>query len=168
MADPRDAEPPLVSFDDGHPLVYGFLLRRCGRVDVAEELTAATFVSALSQQDRESWPPQWLLVIARNKLIDHWRRSSRAKDHEDLQKTAARTEVADISKTVNDRMEIAHVIGLLSPDHQAVIVLRHIDDQTVAKCAEELGRSVRATESLLGRAEAAFRAKWTEYAQGSS
>lgn len=60
------------------PLVLSFLRRQSQRPEVAADLAAETFVSALvSLHERGSAPPNaaaWLLTIARNKLIDSARR----------------------------------------------------------------------------------------------
>src|SRR5690348_157192 len=58
--------------------VYGFLAYRLGDRDTAEDLTQATFERALrawSRFDpRRASESTWLLAIARNLLIDHYRR----------------------------------------------------------------------------------------------
>src|ERR1044071_7946480 len=64
----------------GPPRVYGYLLRRCGQREVAEELTSETFLAAADAVRRN--PPTdvdvpWLIGIARHKLADHWRRQAR-------------------------------------------------------------------------------------------
>ncbi len=43
-----------------------------------------------------------------------------------------------------------------------MLVMRYLDGLTVAEIAEQLGRSVRATESLLARARAALRKQLEE------
>ena len=59
------------------PLVYGYLLPRCGSAGLAEDLTAGTFMAAVAAAKRDH-PPDltvaWLVGIARHKLVDHWRR----------------------------------------------------------------------------------------------
>ena len=67
-------------YDRALPYVYGYLLARCGRAVLAEELTADTMLAAVDSVQRD--PPRslstaWLLSIARHKLIDYWRRLSR-------------------------------------------------------------------------------------------
>ncbi len=147
----------LVAFDDALPIVFGFLMRRCGHRDLAEELTSATFVSAVANRPGHSWAAPWLITIARNKLIDHWRREARAETAtERLQKSRPQT----TTMFVEERLEVAAVLGRLSADHQMILALRHIDDMTVPQCAEHVGRSVQATESLLRRAQETFRTEW--------
>ena len=48
-------------------------------------------------------------------------------------------------------------LGALTPEHRTVLVLRYVDDLPVADIARIVGRSTRATESLLVRARAALR-----------
>src|SRR6185312_1947643 len=58
--------------------VYGFLAYRLGDRDTAEDLTQATFERALRAwarfDPRRASESTWLLAIARNLLIDHYRR----------------------------------------------------------------------------------------------
>jgi len=62
--------------------VYGYLLPRCGSVTDAEDLTAETFMAAVTALQRPN-PPSvsvaWLIGIARHKLVDHWRRGERER-----------------------------------------------------------------------------------------
>ena len=70
------------AFDDAYEAhvwdVYGFLAYRLDRRDEAEDLTQLTFERALRSwdrfDDRRASVRTWLLAIARNALIDHFRR----------------------------------------------------------------------------------------------
>jgi RNA polymerase sigma-70 factor (ECF subfamily) len=54
--------------------VYGYLVSRCGKAVVAEDLTAETFLAAVDAVRRDD-PPSistaWLVGVARHKLVDH-------------------------------------------------------------------------------------------------
>jgi uncharacterized glyoxalase superfamily protein PhnB/DNA-directed RNA polymerase specialized sigma24 family protein len=69
----------LALYDSALPHVYGYLLSRCGRVALAEELTAETFLAAvdavIGNEALVGIP--WVVGVARHKLADHWRRESR-------------------------------------------------------------------------------------------
>ena len=70
----------LALYDVALPQVYGYLLRRCGRTALAEDLTAETFLAAVDAVRSGGSPPLstgWLIGIARHKLVDHWRRLAR-------------------------------------------------------------------------------------------
>src|SRR5437763_574520 len=67
-------------YDRALPEVYGYLLYRCGDVSLAEDLTSEVFLAAArSVRQGEMGDPTvaWLIAVARNKLIDHWRRKAR-------------------------------------------------------------------------------------------
>lgn len=154
----------LTLYDRALPQVYGYLLPRCGSVPVAEDLTAETFLAAVTSIQRGAVTQvttAWLVGIARHKLVDHWRR--REREERKLQM------VQDDSPTEEDpwdaQLEVAHarhVLQQLSPQHRAALTLRYLDGLSVADVAEELDRTVHATEALLVRARAAFRVAYEE------
>src|SRR5438105_11475993 len=65
------------AYDDNLARVYGFLAYRVRSRDDAEDLTQQTFERALRAWDRfdprRSAAGTWLIAIARNLLIDHYR-----------------------------------------------------------------------------------------------
>ena len=69
----------LALYDTALPRVYGYLLSRCGRAFLAEDLTAETFLAAVDAVRRDPPPlsTPWLVGVARHKLADHWRRQAR-------------------------------------------------------------------------------------------
>jgi RNA polymerase sigma-70 factor (ECF subfamily) len=146
-------------YDDALPEVYSYLRSRCGSTPLAEELTSATFVQAaltLSQRAHAELTVGWLITVARNKLIDHWRRRALA-DRAMVLLDGGRVDTVEPWYAVLDQARAAQVLAELAPDHRAVLTLRYLDDLSVPECADLLGRGVRATESLLARARTAFR-----------
>ena len=62
--------------------VYRFCMSQVRDPAVAEDITADTFVSAFRAQDRRAPDhelEQWIFHIARNKIVDHWRRDRRRR-----------------------------------------------------------------------------------------
>ena len=101
----------------------------------------------------------WLIGIARHKLVDHWRRAARE---------ARRLSAAlDSSATIEpgpgegfDSIDVTlagAVLGCLNPSQRAALTLRYVDGLSVSEVAELLGRTVAATENLLIRSKVAFR-----------
>ncbi|HEY0937024.1 MAG TPA: RNA polymerase sigma factor [Trebonia sp.] len=77
-------EPDLLAlYDRALPDVYGYLLIRCGSTATAEDLTAETFLAAVTavRAGTAVLSVAWLIGIARHKLIDHWRARSREQRH---------------------------------------------------------------------------------------
>ena len=65
-------------FERALPEVYHYLLHRCRRRALAEDLTSETFLAAVAaiRSGAVDEPSiGWLIGIARHKLVDYWRRS---------------------------------------------------------------------------------------------
>lgn len=58
-------------------------------------------------------------------------------------------------------VDVRAVLDDLSPEHRAVLVLRHLDGLDEAEMAEVLAVAPGTVKSRLHRARAAFRARWT-------
>jgi len=146
-------------YDIALPAVYGYLVRRCGSVELAEDLTSATFVAAASAVPRGTVGDvsvAWLVGVARHKLLDHWRRQALAERSLRLVDGGA-AERVDPAQEIVDADAARAVLSSLSPDYRSVLTLRYLDDLSVPETADLIGRSVHATESLLVRARSAFR-----------
>ncbi len=158
-AESMSASELLALYDDALDDVYGYLLRRCGSASTAEDLTSETFIAAVDMMQQGRTSPltvAWLIGVARNKLVDHWRRAERN------QRLLAAIDgnaidPADEWEVVLDQMLANQVLAVLAPQHRAALTLRHLDGLPVAVVAQHLGRTYGATEVLLVRARQAFR-----------
>ena len=158
----------LVLYDLALPQVYGYLLRRCGDKNVAEELTSETFLAAADVAGRPDPSPLdvgWLIGVARHKLADHWRRQAREQRNMRVVATDPTVAGATVAGATVDpwdpRLDALHAraaLVRLAPQHQAALTLRYVDDLPVSQVAGLLGRTVHATEALLVRARHEFRA----------
>ncbi len=159
----------LALYDGAVPHVYGYLLSRCGRVALAEDLTAETLLAAVDAVRRHDDAPvsvPWLVGVARHKLVDHWRRQAREErglravgNDADTRRSEGENDVWDIRL---DALQARATLAVLSPLHRAVLTLRYIDDLPVSDVAVLVDRSVHAAEGLLVRARAAFRRAYGE------
>lgn len=166
----------LALYDTALPQVYGYLLSRCRRRGLAEDLAAETFLAAVDAVRRADPPPvntAWLVGVARHKLADHWRRQ--AREDRSLRAVAGEpgagtaggaptgtgpgtgSAAEDPWDARLDVLLARDTLDRLGPHHRAALTLRYLDDLPVAEVADLLDRTVHATEALLVRARAAFR-----------
>ena len=145
--------------------VYGFLAYRLGsRVD-AEDLTQLTFERALKAWDRfderKAGLHTWLIAIARNALIDHYRRGVNAveqpfsmEDTERLGPTEPGPEeglgVAPVLATALDK---------LGDREREVLALRFGGDLSGPEIADMLDLSLANTQQILSRSLRKLRAE---------
>lgn len=140
--------------------VFGYLLVRCGgdRV-VAEDICSETYLAAVDRirrGDLDSITVSWLKVVARNKLVDHWRRQSRIMRRvADLRVVTPTTDDGRIDRVL-ERETVVRALGSLRDDHRLPLVLHYLDGLSAAEVGEIMGRSVAAMESLLARARRAL------------
>lgn len=99
--------------------------------------------------------------MARHKLVDHWRRTER--EQRGLRLVHAETGETEDPWDVEIDVMVAHqVLDILGAHHRAAFTLRYLDGLPVAQVAAHLGRTLHATEALLVRARAAFRAAYED------
>ncbi len=145
-------------YDRALPDVYGYLASRCGSASVAEDLTSETFLAAVDAVRRGSVPDltvAWLIGVARHKLVDHWRRQGREQAGETTGEVPA-----DDWDVQLDQLLAHATLADLGAHHRSALTLRYLDDLPVREVAACLGRTEGATEVLLVRAKAAFRARY--------
>jgi len=150
-------------YDRALPDVYGYLASRCGSAAVAEDLTSETFLAAVDAVQRGTVPEltvAWLIGVARHKLVDHWRRRGRERD-------LPEPEVAEVGAVDDwdvrlDQLVARDTLAELGPHHRSALTLRYLDGLPVREVAACLGRTEGATEVLLVRAKAAFRARYED------
>jgi RNA polymerase sigma-70 factor, ECF subfamily len=165
--DAEIAVPALGSDQDGFrqfyesalPRVYGYLLRRCESVSVAEDLVQETFLAAVLELRKRraiDAPMAWIFGIARHKLLDHYRRLERRPQ------LTAEDEMSPAPAERDDR--VLSALAAVPPSQRIALVLRHADGLSVSEVAATLGRSVEAVESLLSRGRSGFRRAYGESA----
>lgn len=150
------------AIDAALPAVYDYLVRRCGSRAVAEDLLSDTVLSVVAQSPQGRGVDLsigYLVGIARHKLADHWRREARASRH--LESVGLAVEESPVVADSFESDRTARTLAGLSPMHRMALVLRYVDGLSVAEVADEVGRSLHATETLLMRAKAAFRSHYS-------
>lgn len=122
--------------------VYKFLFWRTRDAQLSEDLTSSTFEKAWASREsfRGGSVQAWLYRIARNVLIDHWRKKQPVyvEDtdalQEDMKPTTA--ELLDREQRVK---ELRKAVGSLPDDMRLVVTMRFIEGCSCKQVAEELG-----------------------------
>lgn len=162
---------PVSALAQAIPRVYGYFYPRVGgNVALAEDLTQETMLAAVRAGGAPEHHDQqlpWLFHIARNKLIDHYRKEARRREsfgHE-VADEAEHLEpgLPDLDlESLPVREEVIETLGRLKPRHRIAIILKYLDGCDTREVAEAMFLSESATTSLLSRARSAFRTIWIE------
>jgi RNA polymerase sigma-70 factor (ECF subfamily) len=142
-------------YDDEVWSVYGFFAYRVRCRDDAEDLTQLTFERALrawSRFDPRRAPARvWLMSIARNLLIDHYRAQPVASHRqlEEVDEARLGTELAVPDIGIDP--ELAEALATLNSRDREIVALRFGGDLTGPEIAEMTGLSVSNVQQILSR-----------------
>jgi len=161
--------------------VYGYLLKRTQNVDLAEELTQATFVKIVEKLNNFKGYKElgrfesWLFRIAVNKLRDEMRRRNRqaraissymqsGTDERSGNQAVSDWDRIDVIEDVSsqspleqlsmrEQIELIKVaVGKLSEEEQEVLYLRHTGGLSFAQIAQVLGQPIGTVLARVHRA----------------
>jgi RNA polymerase sigma-70 factor, ECF subfamily len=170
----REDEAPSIDFLYTHYLdsVFSYVLYRVPNHTEAEDITAETFaaaLTALARFRRESAPYAWLLGIARQKIAEAARRRDRTRHRELSEGELSEREretlhlllAADIQQLPEDallreeaRQVMCQLLERLPEPQREALLLQVRHGLSIREIAQVIGRSEKATNSLLQRARA--------------
>lgn len=120
-----------------------------GRRHVAEDLVQDAYLRLFDVAQREAVTEVgvgWIITTVRRRFLD------RARSAERESRRVRLVTAANATASEPEDASTSGVLGNLIDRERAALVLRYVDNLSVAEVAELLGTSVRATESLLQRA----------------
>ena len=160
-------------YNEYFDFVYRYVLCRveynhADAEELVEEIFYQTFRD-IKQYDGEQPPCRWLLGIARNRIIDRYRRLGRkpvvellfSQFDEQFARRLFNLEAQELPDAEIERSELATIVELilsqLPKDYERVLRLRYLEDKPVKELAAALKTTPKAAEALLFRARNTFR-----------
>jgi RNA polymerase sigma-70 factor (ECF subfamily) len=142
--------------------IYGFFGYRVRSRADAEDLTQLTFERALRAWNRfdpdRASARTWLMSIANNLLIDHYRRD-RTSAQEPIEVHQSRPELITEDQELGFSPEIAAALEELGERERQLIALRFGGELTGPEIAELTGLSLANVQQILSRSLRKVRAK---------
>lgn len=138
--------------------VYGFFGYRLGSPEDAEDLTQLTFERALKAWDRfdeeQASASTWLMAIARNLLVDHYRRAGSEReepiDPEDAEQSGPPADSPQ-EAGLGISPELEEALSRLDKRQCELIALRFGADLTGPEIAELTGLTLTNVQQILSR-----------------
>ena len=154
--------------------LYRFILRQCGKDAVAEELFQDVWMRIIKARKRYEVSAKfttWLYQVARNRLIDHYRRQSiRPVEDVDTGSDGNAEAAAAAGEQPERRAESAQGIGQLltllhelPADQREAFLLREEAGMSIDEIAECTGVGPETAKSRLRYAVGKLRAGLSEY-----
>ena len=149
---PTDAERFAALWDLYAPRVQAYALRRVDR-DGAQEVVAETFTVAWRRlADVPGDPLPWLLVVARNTLLNHRRSAYRARDLHAALTSLVPASPSDPAEAVAERTSLLRALVDLPASDREALLLVAWDGLGPAEAAAVLGCTPAAFKMRLSRA----------------
>lgn len=140
--------------------VYRYVYYKVSNASEAEDLTAQIFLKAWEAMPRYQWREipfsHWLMRLARNAVIDHYRTS---RNHGDLDEGMMSQDLDPQGEYLRreTQQQLALALRRLPEEQRTVLILRFIEEMDYAQVAEILGKSQGALRVIQHRALAALR-----------
>lgn len=135
------------------PKLYRYIYARTGaNRDLAEDLVSEICLKALEhfEQYKSEYPFEaWLFGIARNHLIDHYKKTARKQTValDDLENVLSTNE--DTQKETDIRLSVDRLQGALAklpPEKQELVTLRYLSGYSYGEIAGILGKEENAVK----------------------
>ena len=147
--------------------VYRYLLARISDPELADEITSQVFLRLIEKIDIYRIGPRdnvaifsaWLYRLAHNKMVDVLRSHKRTQDAP-LEHAAHVTTGQHLMEAVEDRLDFERILAslqLLNDQQREVIVLRFVEELSIAETAQIMQKSEGAVKALQHRALEALR-----------
>jgi RNA polymerase sigma-70 factor, ECF subfamily len=139
-------------YENNFERVYAFIARRVHDRDLAEDLTAEVFHSALKNVGRFEWRgipfAAWLYRIAANAIADYGKRAAQLEAIE-LRKIQEfdPSDDTDLAE-VEHRARLFKLVEKLPSDQRQVITMRFAHQKSIAEIAKDMARSEGAIKQL--------------------
>jgi RNA polymerase sigma-70 factor (ECF subfamily) len=146
-------------YDRYHEMVFRYVLFRTSDRQLAEDLTAETFLRALRRIGSVSYQGRdigaWFVTIARNLVLDHvkssrYRLEQTTSEIQDLSPATTGPEQQVLDGATHE--ELLRCVAKLNSDQKECIALRFLQGLSVAETARLMGRNEGAVKALQHRA----------------
>ena len=148
-------------------LLFAFILNQLdNNKETSSDIWQETWIITIEKISDFSYKSSvftWLCAIAKNKISDHYRLNERHRKINNEIKNYIDIDNEEIDIVDNGIQEdVIRVLANLSDEYRYLLLSRYLENKSVAEISLAIGKSYKATESLLTRAREAFRKKFKQ------
>lgn len=133
-------------YDYHFDAIFRFIYYRTNHQETAEDLTEEVFLKAFKSLSSLKGGSEtlrgWLYSIARNTVIDHYRKTKETVNLEALEQLPSYEDsVVEQLEASGDTIALLQTLKKLSPDQQSILKLRFFEDLSISEIAALLHKS---------------------------
>lgn len=155
-------------YDIYFPKIYGFVIKRVGHQQVAEDIVSVVFIKVYANinkyKKRKCSFSAWIYKITNNTLIDYYRKTGKRKSVplEGVPEVNFAVDPIDI-EAIQDAKTVRVVIEKLSPKYQQILNLKFFAQLDNGEIAEVLDVTANNAGVLIYRALQSFKKHYIKY-----
>jgi len=149
--------------------LFAYILHNiCNNRELASDIWQETWCIAVEKIDNFQFKSSfftWLCSIAKNKIYDHYRHIKRQESltsNEKLTFDIGAEEISDDWIDSEVRAQVITILANLTGDYTYLLTAKYIENKSIEEIALAIGKSYKATESMLTRAREAFRKEFKQ------
>ena len=150
-------------------LLFAYISHNLNKNDeVASDIWQETWVIAVEKINGFQFKSTiftWLCAIAQNKISDYYRQIKKQAQIQHIEKIQFDIDAEDIEvELINagTKVNVIKVLADLTDDYRYLLISKYIESRSIEEIASEIGKSYKATESMLTRAREAFRKRFKQ------
>ena len=150
-------------------LLFAYILHNLSNNQgIASDIWQETWCISIEKIDNFQFKSSfftWLCAIAKNKIYDYYRQTKRQDSFVGIEKLQFEIDLEEIDIELIDKETQTNVVTVLAnlPDeYNYLLTAKYIENKSTDEIALEIGKSYKATESMLTRAREAFREKFKQ------
>ncbi len=153
-------------YDDYMGHIYRFLFLKVSSHDEAQDLTAKTFIKAweaiqkMKSMDEIENPRAYIYRIARNLVIDYYRKNEKEKTitlSEDIVIEDEKISIEEKAKIDSEMEEVKEALQEINESYQDIIIWYYLDELTVSEISDLTDKSETTVRVTIHRAVTALR-----------
>lgn len=160
----RDKEAFLKAYDLYVDSIYRFILFKVRSPEEAEDITSSVFLKTwdyIQNQKLKEYKTlkSFLYKVARNLVIDHYRKQARQKDVSINKDDGSSIDLPDEKQDTHDKIALdsdiqflMQKLTLLKDEYREAIVLRYVDDMSISEIANILEKNKGNVRVIIYRA----------------
>lgn len=141
--------------------IHDFIYFKTYHKETAEDLTSKTFMKALESIKNYDAKigsfSSWLYRIARNTVIDHYRKDKNTTNIEDVWDLSSGQDIKSDIEYKEDLAKVKIHLAKLSPENRDIVILRVWQEMSYAEIAEVVGKSEDSCKMMFSRTIAKFK-----------
>ncbi len=150
-------------------LLYAYILHHLDKdKEVASDIWQETWVVVIEKINDFQYKSSiftWLCAIAKNKVSDYYRNSKKQGQIQSIEKFHFNIDAEELEIELVDletQVDVITVLANLTDTYRYLLVAKYIENKGIDEISFEIGKSYKATESILTRAREAFRKEFKQ------